>query len=102
MILGEGIAGVFLYVLFAFMPVALQALIAVAVWAIVFSENLTFPKNKSVGSLLCVITGAACFCCGVAWRVTQREIWSRLGIVSGCLLAALIFLDRRQEWFDLD
>ena len=73
MVGGEVIAGVFLYGLFTFIPVALQMLIAVASWVIVVNENLTFPKNKSIGSLLCGITGAATFSCGVAWRVTNQE-----------------------------
>jgi hypothetical protein len=102
MILGEAIVGVSLYALFTFMPVAAQVLIGLASWAIVFGENLTFPKNKSLGSLLCGITGMASVSCSVAWRVTHNEIWSRLALVGACLLAALIFLDRRQEWFDLD
>ena len=102
MILGEVIAGAILYVIFAFMPVAVQMLIAVASWAIVVNENLTFPKNKSLGSFLCEITGAASFSCGVAWRITHQEFWSRLVLVGTCLLAGLIFLDRRQEWLDLD
>lgn len=100
MILGEGIAGAFLYALFAFMPIAFQVLVAVLSWVIVVNENLTFPKNKSLGSILCGITGAATFCCGVAWRLTDQEFWSKLMLVGTCLLAALIFLDRRQEWLN--
>ncbi len=102
LLLGEAIAGLFLYATFKFMPVAVQMLIGLASWAILFGENLTFPKNKSLGSLLCGITGVASFSCSIAWRVTHGEIWSRLALVGACLLAALIFLDRRQEWFDLD
>jgi hypothetical protein len=101
MILGEAIAGVFLYAFFTFMPVAVQMLVATASWAIVGYENLTFPKNKSLGSLLCGITAFASSLCFVAWRITHGEIWSRLILVGTCLLAALVFLDRRQEWLDL-
>jgi hypothetical protein len=101
MILVETIVGVFLYGLFTFIPLAIQMLIAVASWVIVVNDNLTFPKNKSLGSLLCGITGAAIFSCGVAWRITNQEFWSRLMLVGTCLLAALIFLDRREEWLGL-
>ncbi|GAC1663141.1 MAG: hypothetical protein PVS2B1_22160 [Candidatus Dormibacteraceae bacterium] len=48
MVLGETIAGTLLYAAFKLMP-ALQTLIAVASWAIVVNENLTFPENKSLG-----------------------------------------------------
>jgi hypothetical protein len=101
MIVGEAIAGIFLYVLFTFMPVAVQMVIAVVSWVIVVNENLTFPKNKSLGSLLCGVTAVSGFSCFVAWRITDGEIWSRLMFVGTCLLAALIFLDRRQDWLDL-
>jgi len=101
MVLGETIAGIFLYGLFTFMTLAVQMLIAVAAWAVVVNDNLTFPKNKSLGSLLCGITGAASFSCCIAWRITNQELWSRLMLVGTCLLAALIFLDRREEWLDL-
>ena len=96
-ILGEAIAGALLYGFFTFMPVAVQMLIAVASWLIVVNENLTFPKNKGIGSLLCGITAVAGFSCFMMWRITHEEIWSRLMLVGTCLLAALIFLDRRQE-----
>jgi hypothetical protein len=101
MILGEAIAGVLLYVFFTFMPVAVQMLIALASWLIVVNENLTFPKNKSLGSVLCGITAVASSSCFMVWRITHEETWSRLILVGICLLAALIFLDRRQGWLDL-
>lgn len=101
-LLGEAIVGLFLYVFFTFMPLALQTIVVVVCWVIVVNDNLTFPKNKSVGAILCGITGAGSFSCGVAWRITGGEVWSRLMLVGGCLLAALIFLDRRQEWLDLN
>lgn len=87
--------------LFTFMPLRVQALIVFTSWIIVFIENLTFPKNRSIASILCAIAGAFCLFCGIAWRITGSEGWSRAGLVCGCLLAGLVFLDRRQEWFDL-
>jgi hypothetical protein len=101
MILGEAIAGTLLYGCFTVIPLALQMLITIGSWAVVWIEIGTFPKNKSIGSLLSALTGVATFCCGIAWRVTDQEVWSRLMLVGGCLMAALIFLDRRQEWMDL-
>lgn len=93
-------AGTLLYGLFTVMPLALQALVTVASWTIVSIEVGTFPKNKSMGSFLGAVTGVASFSCGVAWGITGQEVWSRLMLVGGCLMAALIFLDRRQEWLD--
>jgi uncharacterized membrane protein (UPF0136 family) len=61
MVLGETVAGTLLYAVFKLMPFALQMLIAVASWGIVVNENLTFPKNKSLASLLSAITGGAVF-----------------------------------------
>jgi hypothetical protein len=100
LVVAEVVIGLFLYAIFAFMPMELQMLITVASWTIVFGENLTFPKNKSLGSLLTAITGFAGFLCWSAWRITHVQVWSRLGLVGGCLMAGLIFLDRRQEWLD--
>ena len=97
----ELVVGVCLYALFRLMPLGVQALIVLTSWIVVFIENLTFPKNRSVASILCAITGGVCFSCGIAWRTTGSEDWSRAGLVCGCLLAGLVFLDRRQEWFDL-
>lgn len=100
MVAYEAIAGILLYAAFKVIPVGPQILIAVAGWAVVVNENLTFPKNKSVGSLLSAATGTAAFSCGVAWKISNQEFWSRLMLVGICLLAGLIFLDRRQEWLD--
>jgi hypothetical protein len=97
----ELVVGVCLYALFTFMPLGVQALIVFTSWIIVSIENLTFPKNRSIASILCAITGTVCLFCGIAWRITGSEGWSRAGLVCGCLLAGLVFLDRRQEWFDL-
>lgn len=102
LVFGETIAGVLLYLIFTFMPPSVEILIALASWVIVVNDNLTFPKNKSLCSLLCAITGTAIFSCAVVWRLTHTETWSRLALVGICLLAGLIFLDRRQEWLDLD
>jgi len=101
MILAEGIAGTLLYGLFTVMPLVLQALITVAVWTVVWIEIGTFPKNKSIGSLLSAVTGLATFSCGIVWTITDQEAWSRLTLVGACLMAGLIFLDRRQEWLDI-
>ncbi len=100
LVAAEAIAGLFLYTLFTFIPVGLQMLITVAGWVIVEIEIWTFPKNRSLGSVLSAITGVAGFLCLLAWRITHREVWSRLGLVGGCLIAGLILLDRRQEWLD--
>jgi hypothetical protein len=99
LLLGEAVAGVFLYALFTFMPTAVQIPIVLAAWAMLAYDNIFHPKkNRSLGSLLCTITGIPVFCCGVAWRITHEDVWSRLALTGACLMAALIFLDRRQDW----
>jgi len=100
LVVAEAVVGLFLYALFTFIPVALQVLITVASWVIVAIETWTFPKNKSLGSLLSAITSAAVFLCWLAWRITYEQVWSRVELVGVCLMAGLIFLDRRQEWLD--
>jgi hypothetical protein len=100
LVVAEAVVGLFLYALFTFIPVALQVLITVASWVIVAIETWTFPKNKSLGSLLRAITSAAVFLCWLAWRITYEQVWSRVELVGVCLMAGLIFLDRRQEWLD--
>jgi hypothetical protein len=102
LLLGEAVAGVFLYGVFTFTPTAVQMLVAFVAWAIIFYDNTVHPKkNKSLASLLCVITAISVFFFGLAWRNTHEDVWSRLALAGACLMAALIFLDRRQEWFDL-
>jgi hypothetical protein len=100
LVVAEAVVGLFLYALFTFIPVELQVLISVACWVIVRIERWTFPKNKSLASLLCAVTGVAVFLCWLAWRITHEQVWSSSGFVGVCLMAGLIFLDRRQEWLD--
>jgi hypothetical protein len=101
LLLAEVASGVVIYALFTFMPTAVQVPITVAAWAILFYDSTFHPKkNKSLGSLLCAFTGIPVFACGIAWRVTHQDVWSRLALTGACLMAALIFLDRRQDWRD--
>ena len=103
LLVGEAIAGLFLYATFTFMPIAVQTLIVLTGFVIVQIDIIFYPKkNKSLASLLCGITAILVVSSGVAWRITHGEVWSRLMHVGACLMAALIFLDRRQEWFDFD
>ena len=91
------IAGVLLYALFTLVPFAVQMTIAVAGWLVIVNDNLDPLKNKSLASMLCGFTAAPTVFCAVAWRITHEDVWSRLMLVGSCLMAALIFLDRRQD-----
>jgi ABC-type sugar transport system permease subunit len=98
LLLGEAIAGFFLYGIFTFMPMAVQMVITLTSWVVIMNDNIFHPqKNRSLGSLLCGITAIPVFSCFVAWRITHEDVWSRLMLVGGCLMAALIFSDRRQD-----
>jgi len=66
-------------------------------WAIIANDNIDPKKNKSLGSLLCGITAIPVVSCGVAWRMTHEDVWSRLMLTGGALMAALIFFDRRAD-----
>ena len=57
-------------------------------------------KNKSLASLLCGITAIPVFSCGFAWGITHEDVWSKLSLTEACLMAALIFLDRRTDACD--
>jgi hypothetical protein len=98
LLLGEAIAGVFLYALFTFIPMAVQMVIVLAGFVIVQIDIIFYPrKNKSLASLLCGITGILALFCYVAWKITHEDFLTRLGLVGGCLMAALIILDRRAD-----
>jgi len=98
LLLGEAAAGLFLYAVFTFMPMAAQALITIAAYAVLANDIIFQPrKGKSFGSLLCGITAIPACACGVGWRITHEDIWSRLMLTGACLMAGLILLDRRQE-----
>ncbi len=102
LLLGEAVAGVFLYGIFTLAPTAVQMLITLGAWAISSYDIIFCPKkNKSLASLLTAITAVLVFFCGLAWRNTHEDFWSRLALTGASLMAALIILDRRQEWFDL-
>ena len=100
LILGEAIAGVFLYALFSFMPMA-EILIIVVAGVIIANNNFNPSKNKSLASLLCGITAAFTVVCNVVARLSHRgtaheDMWLRLSLVGAGLMATLIFLDRRE------
>ena len=98
LLLGEAVAGVFFYGVFTFMPTEVQMIIGLACWGVIAGDNILHPKsNKSLGSLLCAITAIPVVVCGVEWRITHEDIWSRLMMTGFCLMAVLIFLDRRAD-----
>jgi hypothetical protein len=98
LLLGEVIAGLFLYATLTFMPLLVQIVIALIGLVILQNDILFHPKkNRSLASLLCGITAIPAFSCYIAWRVTHGEVWERLILVGGSLMAALIFLDRRAD-----
>ncbi len=98
LLLGEAIAGVFLYTIFTFMPTAVQILATLTSWAVIADDNIFHPqKNKSLGSLLCAITAIFFVSSGIAWRINHKDVWWRLMLTGACLTAGLIFLDRRAD-----
>jgi hypothetical protein len=101
LLLGEAIVGVFLYAVFTFMPMAVQIVITLTALVVIENDIIFHPKkNKSLASLLCGVTAIPAFSCGVAWRITHEDVWSKLSLTGGCLMAALIFLDRRADACD--
>jgi uncharacterized membrane protein len=98
LLVGEAIAGLFLYATFTFMPMFVQILIVLTGVVILHNDIIFHPKkNKSLAALLCGITAIPTSSCYVAWRTTHGDVWERLGLVGVCLMAALIFLDRRAD-----
>ena len=100
LLVGEAIAGLILYATFPFMPSGVKLVIVVTVFVIVQIDIIFRPKkNKSLASLLCGITASLSFLCWVAWRITHENenFWLRLGLVGGCLAAALIVLEWRAD-----
>jgi hypothetical protein len=100
LLLGEAIAGLFLYATFTSVPSAVRTVIGLTVFVIVQIDIIFRPrKNKSLASLLCGITASLSFLCWVAWRITHENenFWLRLGLVGGCLTATLIVLEWRAD-----
>jgi sterol desaturase/sphingolipid hydroxylase (fatty acid hydroxylase superfamily) len=97
LLLGESIAGIFLYAVFTLMPTVVQIGVTLASWAILSNDRMFPKKTRSLGSLLSAITAVLFVSCGFVWRVTHKDVWSRLMLTGGCLLAGLIFLDRRAD-----
>ena len=88
------------YLRFLLLLPAVQMVIAFMGFVIVQIDIIFCPKkNKSLASLLCGITAFLSFFCWVAWRVTHQNenFWFRLGLVGGCLAAALIVLEWRAD-----
>ena len=104
LLLGEVIAGVFLYVVFMFVPTMVEVLIVVAALVVGLIYDFDYEPEKSISlvSLLCGITGLFTALCSIAWRIPRLKIayddvLFRLMLVGTCLLSALVFLERRGE-----
>jgi hypothetical protein len=96
LLLGEVVAGICIYAVFTFMP-AVQAPITFTAWAVVAGDNILHPrKNRNLASLLCAITAVPTSFCGIEWRITHQDVWSRLMLTGLCLMGTLILLDRRR------
>jgi hypothetical protein len=100
LIVGWATAGILLYALSTFLRGEALVIIAIVPWAIVKLDT-TSRKNKSLASLLCVITCLLTGACAVALRVTgwhwHDHVLTRLIFVGVCLGAGLILLDRRAD-----
>ena len=97
LLLGEAVAGAILYAVFTFTPTAVQIVIALIGWVAIANDNMFPKRTRSIGSLLCGITAISAVSCCVAWRMTHQDVWFRLMLTGACLMAALIFLDRRAD-----
>jgi hypothetical protein len=96
LIVGWAIAGLLLYVLSTFLPIAMMGVILLVAWAIVRFDS---RKTKSLGSVLCAITCALTGVCALAMHFTRwhEDVMARLIFVGFCLGAGLILLDRRAD-----
>jgi hypothetical protein len=96
LIVGWAIAGLLLYFLSTFLPIAIMGVIVCVAWAIVRFDS---RRNKSLGSLLCAITCSLTGVCAIAMRFTRwhEDVMARLIFVGLCLGAGLIVLDRRAD-----
>src|SRR5580658_796372 len=86
LLLAEIIAGVFLYVVFLFVPRTVEVLIVVASWAVAVVYRFEAPKSKSLASLLGAITGGLTALCAIALRIprlriTHEDVLFRLTLV---------------------
>jgi hypothetical protein len=100
LVLGEAVVGTLLFAFFTVMPLAVQLLFGLVAWAIGAIGVFDSLKKKSVGSLLRRVTAACAFLCLVGWIITCEDIWWRLVLVHSCLMAALRFIDDREDWVD--
>ena len=98
LIVGWATAGALLYALSTFLPTAVLAIIVVAAYAIVKLDRVS-RKNKSLASLLCVVTCVPTGVCALAMISTHwhEDVLGRLVFVGLCLAAGLILLDRRAD-----
>jgi len=95
---GEVAVSLFLYLLFAFLPVAVEWIFAL-VGGVIIQYDILFPRwKRSLGSVLGAITAVPGTACMIAWMITDRDLWLRLTIVGISLSAALIVLDRWEDF----
>ena len=90
LIVGWATAGVILFALSTVLPIEVLAMIAIAAWVIVRFDTVS-RKNKSLASLLCIITCLLTGVCAVALRITHWHdyLLERLIFVGLCLGAGI-------------
>ena len=95
---GELMAGVLLYAVFTFTPMAVQVSFGFVSGVIAQIDIFDPKRTKSLGSLWCAITGAPLLLCLIVWRMTDQASWLTAMLVCGTLMAGLTILDRLEDF----
>jgi hypothetical protein len=87
-LLGEVIIGVLFYELLNHLPVAAQVIILLVAIVVIW-YRVDFPKRttKIDATLLFWLPIALGLFCGVMWKITDEDVWVRLGIACICVRA---------------
>lgn len=87
-LLGEVIIGVFFYELLSHLPDFAQVIILLLAIVVIW-YRVDFPKRttKIYATLFFWLPIALGLFCGVVWKITDEDVWVRLGIVCICVRA---------------
>jgi len=92
----EILAGLLLYAVFTYIT-AIQWLLGIAAVIFIRFDSSARQKSKSLGSALCGITAVLVLLVDVALRITNHDVWVKPLLIGLCLMATLVFLDRRAD-----
>ena len=91
-LLGEAIAGVFLYAIASHLSDFAQVIILLVAVMVIWNDR---PFPKTLLFWLPIVLGLFC---ATVWKITGEAVWERVGFACICVRAVYRVIDRASRW----